>query len=87
MTDTLKLNVTQERLEHLNIGVYRRAGKGEIDAMVQMLAHFCIGPSGFLPQVEAEALLDAMSFAELKEAVEGLSGAMQDAAAPKESAS
>ena len=85
MTD-IKLRVSQERLERLKIGIFRRANRGDIDAMVSMLAHFMIGETGYLPRDEAEAALDDLDFGELKESIDSLSTTMQDAAAPKATA-
>lgn len=81
----IKLRASQERLERLSIGVYRRANRGDIDAMVQMLAHFMIDERGYMEQIAAEAELDALSFGELREAIDGLSATMQNTAAPKAS--
>ena len=64
---TVRIHVTQERLEGIKWGAFRRAEE-DMAYMTKFLARFILGDNGrYLPLDEAVAVLDDMTLEEVKE--------------------
>ena len=87
MTDVeIKLRPSQERLESMNVGMYRRATKGSEDEAINCVAYFMIGDDGrYMTSEAANELLDNLTMGELKTAFASLQDVMKESAAPKAS--
>jgi len=80
------LHVTQERLERLKVGIWRKAQKGDVDSIFAFLAHFMIDGRGvYMPLEAAYEVLDEFELGELEGAMERLKDQMEEAAVPKAS--
>ena len=80
----IKLRSSQERLESLNSGVYRRATIGEYNSVCKALAHFMIAEDGrYLGEAAGLGVIDSMSIKEVKDTFVQLSAVIQDSAVPK----
>ncbi len=83
----IKLRAGQERLESLNVGMYRRATKGNEDEAINCVAYFMIGDDGrYMPSEAANELIDSLTMGELKAAFAMLQDVMKESAAPKANA-
>lgn len=80
----VRLHVTQERIEALKVGTFKRGTReGDFDGKIDMIAHFVTGPAGYLPFEDAVAALDDISMGQLNEVAEDLGNQMTDSVAPK----
>jgi len=80
----MELHVTQERLERLKVGVWRKAQAGDLNAVFTFLAHFMVDERGrFLKSDAAFDILDEFEMGELQEAVGRIETEMREAAVPK----
>ena len=80
----IKCVVTEERMQRLKSGHWRRAQKGEYDAQMHVIAHFMVtARGGWMGQAEALDVLDEYEMGDLIEAMASLNLAIQEQAAPK----
>lgn len=74
-------------MKSLKVGPFRRAQRGDVDAMLSVLAHFMIGDDGqYMGGDAADALLDELTFEDLGAAFADLQGVMMESSAPKATA-
>ena len=65
----VRIHMTQERMEGLKVGIWRRAQNNDMDAMITLLARFVVDESGrWIPKDKAIEALDELTFSELAEA-------------------
>jgi hypothetical protein len=83
-TKKVRIRLTQERMEGVKVGVWRKAKNNDMDAMIEMLSSFVVGPTGlWLPHDEAVDYLDNLTFKQLGETVAQVGEMAEEIAAPK----
>ena len=80
----VQIHMTQERMEGVKVGLWRRAQNNDMDAMITLLARFVIDSSGrWMPKDKAIEALDELTFAELSETIAQMGELANEVAAPK----
>ena len=80
----VRIHMTQERMEGLKVGIWRRAQNNDMDAMITLLARFVVDESGrWIPKDKAIEALDELTFAELSKTIAQVGEMANEVAAPK----
>lgn len=80
----VNLLVTQERIEVLKVGVFKRGTReGDFEGKIDLIAHFVTGPKGYLSFENAVESLDDITMGQLNEVAEELGRQMSEEVAPK----
>lgn len=69
---TLRLHVTQERVERLKFGLMRKSQQGDLDAMARLLAWFAFDGSRYMSEADVVDILDELERKQIHEMVNTL---------------
>ena len=80
----IQVLITEERMQRLKSGIWRRANAGDYDAQMRVISHFMVGERGvYVGHDKALGILDEMDMGEVGEAMTALNDKIQSVIAPK----